>query len=257
MGGDRSSDAQSERRDDGRASGCAGADSDKDRSDKGSWNPEDSKVLEARANKTGWLYEPPPVVEKKEPRPEDAIPDLPENAKAREFLAKAPTKGLWMPLGVEVKVMQCWRCKAYGHRTGDKDCPLFLSGGKAEDLLKAAGDPMAGYVQNDKVKEAVEERKKQLQSLLEMEERERKEKKAKKKEKKRLKKEEKKRRKEEKRKRRKEEKEKGESSSSKKKRKSGSSSSSSSSSSESESDSGSDDERRHSKKKKKKDRHKD
>ncbi len=49
-------------------------------------------------------------------RPEDAIPDLPENQKAREFLKKAPTKGLFMPLGKEVKVMQCWRCKAYGHR---------------------------------------------------------------------------------------------------------------------------------------------
>lgn len=44
-------------------------------------------------------------------RPEDAIPDLPENQAAREFLKKAPTKGLFMPLGKEVKVMQCWRCK--------------------------------------------------------------------------------------------------------------------------------------------------
>lgn len=49
-------------------------------------------------------------------RPEDTIPDLPENQAAREFLRKAPTKGLYMPLGKEVKVMQCWRCKAYGHR---------------------------------------------------------------------------------------------------------------------------------------------
>ncbi len=32
-------------------------------------------------------------------QPEDAIPDLPENREAREFLAKAPTKGLFMPLG--------------------------------------------------------------------------------------------------------------------------------------------------------------
>lgn len=49
-------------------------------------------------------------------RPEDCIPDLPENQAVREFLRKAPTKGLHMPLGKEVKVMQCWRCKAYGHR---------------------------------------------------------------------------------------------------------------------------------------------
>jgi retinitis pigmentosa 9 protein len=51
-----------------------------------------------------------------EPRPEDAIPDLPENHAAREFLRKAPKVGLHMPLGKEVKVMQCFRCKIYGHR---------------------------------------------------------------------------------------------------------------------------------------------
>jgi hypothetical protein len=51
-----------------------------------------------------------------EEKPEDAIPDLPENQAAREFLKTAPTQGLYMPLGKEVKVMQCWRCKAYGHR---------------------------------------------------------------------------------------------------------------------------------------------
>lgn len=55
-------------------------------------------------------------LEEEELRPEDSIPDLPENQAARDFLKKAPTKGLFMPLGKEVKVMQCWRCKAYGHR---------------------------------------------------------------------------------------------------------------------------------------------
>ena len=49
-------------------------------------------------------------------RPEDSIPDLPENQAARDFLKRAPKVGLHMPLGKEVKLMQCWRCKAYGHR---------------------------------------------------------------------------------------------------------------------------------------------
>jgi hypothetical protein len=66
--------------------------------------------------------------------PEDSIPDLPENAAAREFLKSAPTKGLWMPLGKEVKVMQCWRCKAFGHRTGDKECPMNKSGNMNLDV---------------------------------------------------------------------------------------------------------------------------
>lgn len=50
---------------------------------------------------------PPGLVKEEEERPEDCIPDLPENHNAREFLSKAPTKGLWMPLGKEVKVMKC------------------------------------------------------------------------------------------------------------------------------------------------------
>ncbi|KAK2556884.1 Retinitis pigmentosa 9 protein, partial [Acropora cervicornis] len=73
----------------------------------------------------------------------DCIPDLPENKDARQFLAHAPSKGLWMPLGKEVKVMKCWRCKAYGHRTGDRECPLFISGNKSiEKFRMAHEDPM-------------------------------------------------------------------------------------------------------------------
>jgi retinitis pigmentosa 9 protein len=66
-------------------------------------------------------------------RPEDEIPDLPENQAARAFLKNAPSKGLWMPLGKEVKVMQCFRCKAFGHRTGDRECPLAISGNTVLD----------------------------------------------------------------------------------------------------------------------------
>ena len=66
--------------------------------------------------------------------PEESIPDLPENAAARNFLKLAPSKGLWMHLGKEVKVMQCWRCKAYGHRTGDKECPLRKTGNLVLDV---------------------------------------------------------------------------------------------------------------------------
>ncbi|XP_065300498.1 retinitis pigmentosa 9 protein-like isoform X2 [Dermacentor albipictus] len=47
---------------------------------------------------------PPGLIQEEKENPEDCIPDLPENKHAREFLSKAPTKGLWMPLGKEVKV---------------------------------------------------------------------------------------------------------------------------------------------------------
>ncbi|XP_069051187.1 retinitis pigmentosa 9 protein isoform X2 [Lepisosteus oculatus] len=76
------------------------------------------------------FYEKPPpgLIKEEEDKPEDCIPDAPGNEDARDFLAHAPTRGLWMPLGREVKVMQCWRCKRYGHRTGDKECPFFIKG---------------------------------------------------------------------------------------------------------------------------------
>lgn len=47
------------------------------------------------------------VLQEHEEKPEDCIPAEPGNEEARSFLAHAPTKGLWMPLGREVKVMQC------------------------------------------------------------------------------------------------------------------------------------------------------
>uniref|UniRef100_A0AAZ3R6I0 Retinitis pigmentosa 9 protein n=1 Tax=Oncorhynchus tshawytscha TaxID=74940 RepID=A0AAZ3R6I0_ONCTS len=76
------------------------------------------------------FYEKPPpgLIKAEEYKPEDCIPADPGNEDARDFLAHAPTKGLWMPLGKEVKVMQCWRCKRYGHRTGDRECPFFIKG---------------------------------------------------------------------------------------------------------------------------------
>ena len=80
----------------------------------------------------------------KEERPEDAIPDLPENQATRDFLKNAPSKGLWLPMGLEVKTMQCWRCKAYGHRTGDRECPLATTGNVDLEASRIAReDPMA------------------------------------------------------------------------------------------------------------------
>ncbi|KAI8521143.1 Retinitis pigmentosa 9 [Branchiostoma belcheri] len=87
------------------------------------------------------------LIKENEEKPEDCIPDLPQNQGARDFLAHAPTKGLWMPLGKEVKVMKCWRCKNYGHRTGDRECPLFISGNtQIEQFRVLHEDPMYGYI---------------------------------------------------------------------------------------------------------------
>ncbi|GFY43500.1 retinitis pigmentosa 9 protein homolog [Trichonephila inaurata madagascariensis] len=53
---------------------------------------------------TFYSQAPPGLIKEDEEHPEDCIPDLPENREAREFLSKAPSKGLWMPLGKEVKI---------------------------------------------------------------------------------------------------------------------------------------------------------
>ncbi|XP_053718531.1 retinitis pigmentosa 9 protein [Synchiropus splendidus] len=114
------------------------------------------------------FYEKPPpgLIKEYEEKPEDCIPAEPGNEEARSFLAHAPTKGLWMPLGKEVKVMQCWRCKRYGHRTGDRECPFFTKGNqKLEQFRVAHEDPMYDVIRENKRNEK-ETRIQQLQQLL-------------------------------------------------------------------------------------------
>ncbi|KAK2836408.1 hypothetical protein Q7C36_014277 [Tachysurus vachellii] len=114
------------------------------------------------------FYEKPPpgLIKEEEVKPEDCIPDAPGNENARDFLAHAPTRGLWMPLGREVKVMQCWRCKRYGHRTGDKECPFFIKGNqKLEQFRVAHEDPMYDIIRENKRNEK-ETRIEQLRKLL-------------------------------------------------------------------------------------------
>ncbi|XP_059365716.1 retinitis pigmentosa 9 protein homolog [Carassius carassius] len=115
------------------------------------------------------FYENPPpgYIKEEDDRPEDCIPDDPGNEDARSFLAHAPTKGLWMPLGKEVKVMQCWRCKRYGHRTGDRECPFFIKGNqKLEQFRVAHEDPMYDIIRENKRNEK-ETRIQQLKQMLE------------------------------------------------------------------------------------------
>ncbi|KAM9493685.1 retinitis pigmentosa 9 protein [Clarias gariepinus] len=114
------------------------------------------------------FYEQPPpgLIKEDEEKPEDCIPDAPGNEHARDFLAHAPTRGLWMPLGKEVKVMQCWRCKRYGHRTGDRECPFFIKGNqKLEHFRVAHEDPMYDIIRENKRNEK-ETRIEQLRQLL-------------------------------------------------------------------------------------------
>ena len=127
------------------------------------------------------------IVEEEEVKAYNSIPDLPENQKAREFLKNAPTKGLHLPLGQSVRVMQCWRCKAYGHRSGDSECPLNQAGNILLDAQRQAReDPMSRFVADKMtLKREKYERVLQLMELVDeirKEEKERKDNKRKKKE---------------------------------------------------------------------------
>eukprot|EP01130_Rhizamoeba_saxonica_P003006 TRINITY_DN1309_c0_g1_i1.p1 TRINITY_DN1309_c0_g1~~TRINITY_DN1309_c0_g1_i1.p1 ORF type:complete len:190 (+),score=45.46 TRINITY_DN1309_c0_g1_i1:212-781(+) len=102
---------------------------------------------EKKVERVDFLYMPPPEPESDdEVRPEDEIPDTPENAKTREFLKNAPKKGLWLPME-GINVMKCWRCGNYGHVTGDRKCPKFLSGIlENEEFYMRHEDPMVNVM---------------------------------------------------------------------------------------------------------------
>uniref|UniRef100_A0A8C3KWA2 Uncharacterized protein n=1 Tax=Chrysolophus pictus TaxID=9089 RepID=A0A8C3KWA2_CHRPC len=62
---------------------------------------------------------------------------------------------------------QGWRCKRYGHRTGDKECPFFIKGNqKLEQFRVAHEDPMYDIIRETKRHEK-EMRIQQLKQLLE------------------------------------------------------------------------------------------
>lgn len=86
-----------------------------------------------------------------------------------EFLKSAPSRGLYMPVGKQVKVMQCFRCKAYGHRTNDKECPLAQRGNLLLDSERQAReDPMSVFVANKiKLREEKYSRANYLKQIME------------------------------------------------------------------------------------------
>ncbi|XP_039718106.1 retinitis pigmentosa 9 protein-like [Pteropus medius] len=60
-----------------------------------------------------------------------------------------------------------WRCKRYGHRTGDKECPFFIKGNqKLEQFRVAHEDPMYDIIRENKRHEK-DIRIQQLKQLLE------------------------------------------------------------------------------------------
>ncbi|XP_064640424.1 NF-kappa-B-activating protein-like [Lineus longissimus] len=85
----------------------------------------------------------------------------------REHVSNNPNKGPWASIGKDVKVVQCWRCKDYGHRSGDQECRLLTQKNKSTEIFRFEHeDPMHKYFEERKRKEK-EERVEQLKLLLE------------------------------------------------------------------------------------------
>ncbi|CBK20454.2 uncharacterized protein [Blastocystis hominis] len=63
-----------------------------------------------------------------EDHPERNIPDIPENKRVRDFLRSMPLTGHGAAFGKTIYVVQCYRCKCYGHRAGDPECKYTVTG---------------------------------------------------------------------------------------------------------------------------------
>lgn len=73
----------------------------------------------------------------------ERIKETPENAEVKEYLQSMPEFGHGQPLGKVIKVIQCWRCKSYGHRTGDAACKYYQQGNiNLEIERRIREDPM-------------------------------------------------------------------------------------------------------------------
>ncbi|XP_016469949.2 putative zinc finger CCHC domain-containing protein At4g19190 [Nicotiana tabacum] len=73
--------------------------------------------------------EVPPVQEKKKPRPKDVFGRLLPTEEEFEVLKNAPrletgVAGRAKPFGIEIRNVKCVRCGAFGHQSGDRECPL-------------------------------------------------------------------------------------------------------------------------------------
>ncbi|EAW94005.1 hCG1744368, isoform CRA_b [Homo sapiens] len=128
----------------------------------------DAQQLQQLKRLESFYEKPPPgLIKEDEAKPEDSIPDIPGNEYAREFLAHAPTKGLWLPLGKEVRVMQCWHCKWYGHRTGYKECPFFIKDNQKLQQFRVAHEDFMYDIIRDNKQHEKNVRIQQLKQLLE------------------------------------------------------------------------------------------
>ncbi|KAG8382043.1 hypothetical protein BUALT_Bualt05G0035500 [Buddleja alternifolia] len=103
------------------------ADERKKQEDEKNVNTSQPSVDEASSSKKTEAM--PSAVEKKKPRPKDVFGRALPTEEQFEVLKNAPkletgVAGRAKPFGVEIRNVKCLRCGAYGHQSGDRECPL-------------------------------------------------------------------------------------------------------------------------------------
>ncbi|KAK8815117.1 hypothetical protein WA556_007151, partial [Blastocystis sp. ATCC 50177/Nand II] len=113
-----------------------------------------------------------------EDHPERKIPDIPENKRVRDYLRSQPLTGHGTAFGKAVKVVQCYRCKCYGHRAGDPECPYTETGDIQLELQRRIReDPLHCFKSMDSHSSSASSKVERMKQLLEEAKREEKERK--------------------------------------------------------------------------------
>ncbi|KAJ9556146.1 hypothetical protein OSB04_010760 [Centaurea solstitialis] len=93
----------------------------------------------------------PPNEEKKKRRPKDVFGRVLPTEEQFEALKNAPrldtgVAGRARPFGIEIRNVKCVRCGAYGHQSGDRECPLKDAIMPNEESRLKRDDPLTAII---------------------------------------------------------------------------------------------------------------
>ncbi|XP_023735095.1 uncharacterized zinc finger CCHC domain-containing protein At4g19190 isoform X2 [Lactuca sativa] len=93
----------------------------------------------------------PPDDQKKKPRPKDVFGRVLPTEEQFEALKNAPkletgVAGRARPFGIEIRNVKCVRCGAYGHQSGDRECPLKDAIMPNEESRLKRDDPLTAII---------------------------------------------------------------------------------------------------------------
>ncbi|XP_071705473.1 uncharacterized zinc finger CCHC domain-containing protein At4g19190 [Rutidosis leptorrhynchoides] len=93
----------------------------------------------------------PPNEQKKKPRPKDVFGRVLPTEEQFEALKNAPKldtgiAGRARPFGIEIRNVKCVRCGAFGHQSGDRECPLKDAIMPNEESRLKRDDPLTAII---------------------------------------------------------------------------------------------------------------